>query len=166
MDKIKFGQIKDVIITDLKIIKDERGAVFHMIKSNSPTFSGFGEVYFSKVNPGIVKGWKMHTKMTQNIAKKNKKTLRKRRRLPQSNILCCVSRYLPISRLILIRRFLLTEIPAHTFCTPMRAVRACCGKHKSRQTVWRLIPACRQGRAGSWMLKSMHLPGWSTFIRK
>jgi dTDP-4-dehydrorhamnose 3,5-epimerase len=60
-------QIRDVIVTNLKQIIDERGAVFHIMKKDSPTFNGFGEAYISKINHNVVKGWKFHKKMKQNF---------------------------------------------------------------------------------------------------
>jgi dTDP-4-dehydrorhamnose 3,5-epimerase len=57
-----------LIITPLKQIEDERGKVMHMLRADSEIFKSFGEIYFSSVNPGIVKGWKKHTKMIQNLA--------------------------------------------------------------------------------------------------
>jgi len=62
------GQIKGVAIQPLKVIEDERGAVLHMLRADSPLFAGFGEIYFSQVNPGVIKGWKRHTRMTQRYA--------------------------------------------------------------------------------------------------
>ena len=59
--------IKGVVLTSLKQIKDERGAVFHVIKNNSETFYSFGEAYFSKINENIIKGWKYHKEMKQNF---------------------------------------------------------------------------------------------------
>jgi dTDP-4-dehydrorhamnose 3,5-epimerase len=59
--------IQGVKLTKLKQIIDERGAVMHFLKGSSVNFQGFGEVYFSKVNGGIVKGWKLHFKAYQNI---------------------------------------------------------------------------------------------------
>jgi dTDP-4-dehydrorhamnose 3,5-epimerase len=59
--------IQGVKITKLKQIVDERGAVMHFLKGNWDNFKGFGEVYFSKVNGGIIKGWKLHLKAYQNI---------------------------------------------------------------------------------------------------
>ncbi|MFM2392322.1 MAG: hypothetical protein RLZZ546_299, partial [Bacteroidota bacterium] len=38
--------INDIHITQLKKIPDERGAIFHMLRSDSPIFKKFGEVYF------------------------------------------------------------------------------------------------------------------------
>lgn len=60
--------MEGVLITPLRQFDDERGAVLHMIKVDSPSFKQFGEVYFSLVNPGHVKAWKRHHKMTQNFA--------------------------------------------------------------------------------------------------
>jgi dTDP-4-dehydrorhamnose 3,5-epimerase len=59
--------IKGVVLTSLNQIKDERGAVFHVIKNNSETFYSFGEAYFSKINENIIKGWKYHKEMKQNF---------------------------------------------------------------------------------------------------
>ena len=59
--------IEGVVLTPLKQIKDERGAVFHVMKKSSDTFYSFGEAYFSKINNNIIKGWKYHKKMKQNF---------------------------------------------------------------------------------------------------
>ncbi len=59
--------IEGVIIQKLNQIVDERGKVMHMLRCDSPLFTKFGEVYFSIVNPGVVKAWKRHQKMTQNL---------------------------------------------------------------------------------------------------
>lgn len=40
----------------------------HMLRKDARFFNQFGEVYFSYINPGIVKGWKKHLKMTQHFA--------------------------------------------------------------------------------------------------
>jgi dTDP-4-dehydrorhamnose 3,5-epimerase len=60
--------IDGVIIKPLKKIPDERGAIFHMIRRDDEIFKRFGEIYFSKVYPGVVKAWHIHTKMTLNYA--------------------------------------------------------------------------------------------------
>ncbi len=62
------SKIDGVIIAPLKVIGDDRGAVLHMLRNDSPNFSGFGEVYFSEVNSGVIKGWKRHMRMTQHFA--------------------------------------------------------------------------------------------------
>lgn len=61
-------EIHDVNVTPLRRIPDERGAVFHMLREDSPGFERFGEIYFSTVYPGVVKGWHLHTRMTLNYA--------------------------------------------------------------------------------------------------
>jgi dTDP-4-dehydrorhamnose 3,5-epimerase len=60
--------IEGVQIRPLRQILDERGKIMHMLRSDSPNFSQFGEIYFSWVNPGVVKAWHIHTKMTLNYA--------------------------------------------------------------------------------------------------
>ena len=60
--------IEGVRITPLRQICDERGKVMHMLRSDAPGFSGFGEIYFSTVFPGAIKGWHVHSRMTLNYA--------------------------------------------------------------------------------------------------
>lgn len=60
--------ISGVKIKPLKRIPDERGAIFHMLRVDDPDFKKFGEIYFSKVYPGVIKGWHMHKKMILNYA--------------------------------------------------------------------------------------------------
>lgn len=60
--------IHDVAIRPLRQIPDERGKVMHMLRRDDPWFQQFGEIYFSLVYPGVVKGWHLHTRMTLNYA--------------------------------------------------------------------------------------------------
>lgn len=60
--------IEGVVITELRQIDDNRGAVLHMLRSDSPEFTSFGECYFSEVFPGAIKAWKRHRLQTQNLA--------------------------------------------------------------------------------------------------
>ena len=60
--------IDGVLVVPLRIIADERGAVMHMLRADAPHFKGFGEVYFSTVKQGAIKGWRRHKRMTQNLA--------------------------------------------------------------------------------------------------
>ncbi|KWT82460.1 dTDP-4-dehydrorhamnose 3,5-epimerase family protein [Candidatus Magnetominusculus xianensis] len=60
--------IEGVAVSPLKQIEDARGKVMHMLRRDSPLFERFGEVYFSVVNPGAVKAWKLHRKMALNLA--------------------------------------------------------------------------------------------------
>ncbi|MFH1394092.1 MAG: dTDP-4-dehydrorhamnose 3,5-epimerase family protein, partial [Candidatus Micrarchaeota archaeon] len=60
--------IDGVFIKPLKQIPDERGKIMHMLKRTDVHFEEFGEIYFSCVYPGVIKGWHNHTKMTLNYA--------------------------------------------------------------------------------------------------
>jgi dTDP-4-dehydrorhamnose 3,5-epimerase len=61
-------QIHDVQVTALRRIPDERGAILHMLREDHPAFERFGEIYFSLVYPGVIKGWHIHKLMTLNYA--------------------------------------------------------------------------------------------------
>ena len=39
-----------------------------MLRADDSYFEGFGEIYFSVIYPGIVKGWHLHSRMTINYA--------------------------------------------------------------------------------------------------
>ena len=58
--------IKDIKITPLKIISDNRGSVMHMLRNDSPIFKSFGEIYFSTINENSIKAWHLHKKSTLN----------------------------------------------------------------------------------------------------
>jgi len=60
--------IDGVQVIPLRTILDERGYVRHMMKSTDPHFNGFGEIYFSAIYPGAIKGWHVHRKMELNYA--------------------------------------------------------------------------------------------------
>ena len=60
--------IKDIKIIPLKKIPDERGTIMHMLKETDPHFEKFGEIYFSKIYPKVIKGWHIHKVMTLNYA--------------------------------------------------------------------------------------------------
>lgn len=61
-------RIAGVMLNELKQISDERGAVLHMMRSDAPEFTQFGECYFSEVLPGAIKAWKRHKIQFQNLA--------------------------------------------------------------------------------------------------
>jgi dTDP-4-dehydrorhamnose 3,5-epimerase len=61
-------KIEGVIIKALKTFSDHRGSVMRMMRCDDDIFDSFGEVYFSSVNSGVVKGWKKHLLATQNFA--------------------------------------------------------------------------------------------------
>lgn len=60
--------IDGVLVVPLRKIPDERGMVMHMLRDDDPHFERFGEIYFSVVYPGVVKGWHLHSQMTLNYA--------------------------------------------------------------------------------------------------
>jgi dTDP-4-dehydrorhamnose 3,5-epimerase len=60
--------IDGVTIRPLPQFFDERGKIMKMMQSSDAGFDRFGEIYFSVVNPGAVKGWHVHDIMTLNYA--------------------------------------------------------------------------------------------------
>jgi dTDP-4-dehydrorhamnose 3,5-epimerase len=60
--------IHGVSIRPLRQIPDERGKVMDMLRRDDPWFEKFGEIYFSVVCPGVIKGWHLHKIMTLNYA--------------------------------------------------------------------------------------------------
>jgi len=72
LDGVKIVKGNDLIdgvkVIPLRRIPDERGTVYHMLSSTDPHFVQFGEIYFSTVYPGVVKGWHLHRDMTLNYA--------------------------------------------------------------------------------------------------
>ncbi len=61
-------EIQGLVVHPRRRIADERGAIFHMLRSDADEFTSFGEIYFSLVYPGVVKGWHLHHEMTLNYA--------------------------------------------------------------------------------------------------
>jgi dTDP-4-dehydrorhamnose 3,5-epimerase len=60
--------IEGLQIVPLRHIPDERGTVFHMLRRSDQHFREFGEIYFSSVYRGAIKGWHRHADMTLNYA--------------------------------------------------------------------------------------------------
>lgn len=60
--------IEGIKIVPLKQILDERGKIMHMLRCDAPHFEQFGEIYFSVIHPGAIKGWHIHKRMTLNYA--------------------------------------------------------------------------------------------------
>jgi dTDP-4-dehydrorhamnose 3,5-epimerase len=66
---IEYGKlIEGVTITPLKVFRDDRGAVMHMLKTTDEHFQKFGEIYFSMIETNVVKAWHLHREMTLNYA--------------------------------------------------------------------------------------------------
>jgi dTDP-4-dehydrorhamnose 3,5-epimerase len=68
VDAHLISKIEGLVLTPLRQIADDRGAVLHMLRNDAPEFTDFGECYFSEVMPGAVKAWKRHKIQTQNFA--------------------------------------------------------------------------------------------------
>lgn len=60
--------IDGVVVKTLRQILDERGKIMHMVRADDPGFVQFGEIYFSCIYPGAIKGWHVHKVMTLNYA--------------------------------------------------------------------------------------------------
>ena len=60
-------RVSDIQIYPGKKIQQPGGKVLRGMKKTDKGYLGFGEAYFSQVDPGIIKAWKLHTEMTMNI---------------------------------------------------------------------------------------------------
>ena len=60
--------IEGLELKPLKIFRDERGQVMHMMRCDDGIFQQFGQIYFSVINAGVIKAWKKHSRMTQHFA--------------------------------------------------------------------------------------------------
>jgi len=60
--------IAGVVVKPLMKIADDRGTIMKMQEANDPEYRGFGEIYFSTVYPGVVKGWHLHRTAVLNYA--------------------------------------------------------------------------------------------------
>ncbi len=54
--------IEGVILKDLIIHRDERGALFEILRSDENIFNKFGQAYITICKSGWVKGWHYHLK--------------------------------------------------------------------------------------------------------
>jgi len=60
------SDINGVKVISLKKIPDERGSIYHMLRSSDSHFTKFGEIYFSKIYKGAIKGWHIHKEISLN----------------------------------------------------------------------------------------------------
>lgn len=65
MDPIKLNC--GAIVYPSKVISHPKGNVLHGLKRSDPDFVDFGEVYFSMIAFGEIKGWKKHQRMFMNL---------------------------------------------------------------------------------------------------
>ena len=59
--------INGVRTKPLRVIPDERGRLFEMLRRDDPIFKKFGQVYCTTVNTGVVKGWHYHKKQLDHF---------------------------------------------------------------------------------------------------
>ena len=59
--------IQDVVLKKLKPIKDDRGSLMEILRSDDSVFERFGQCYVTVVHPGIVKGWHYHKVQTDHF---------------------------------------------------------------------------------------------------
>ena len=59
--------IEGLEIHALQQMRDERGSVMHVLREDTAWRAHIGEVYVSTICSGVVKGWKRHHKMTQQL---------------------------------------------------------------------------------------------------
>jgi dTDP-4-dehydrorhamnose 3,5-epimerase len=64
MGNVDFNHI---IITPLARINVPGGDVMHAMRSFDRGFNGFGEAYFSWIEPRTIKAWKLHSRMIMNL---------------------------------------------------------------------------------------------------
>lgn len=60
--------IDGVGVRSLNVLCDDRGRILHMLRRDDSDFRQFGEVYFSVIYPGVIKGWHIHDRMWLNYA--------------------------------------------------------------------------------------------------
>ena len=65
---VEASSIDGVSVVPLARIPDERGTIYHMLRRTDPHFVEFGEIYFSSIYRGVIKGWHRHRKMVLNYA--------------------------------------------------------------------------------------------------
>jgi len=57
----------EINLSTLTEIKGDNGSVIRGLRKGDLGYAGIGEVYFSTVNYGSIKGWKKHLHMTMNL---------------------------------------------------------------------------------------------------
>ena len=56
--------LNHIFVKKMPIIETVGGDVLKVLSNIESEYEGFGEVYFSELNPKSVKAWKYHYKMT------------------------------------------------------------------------------------------------------
>src|SRR5450756_46195 len=59
--------IRDVVVKPLRVIPDERGYLFEMLRSDEPLFQKFGQSYCTAIYSGVIKAWHYHKKQDDHF---------------------------------------------------------------------------------------------------
>lgn len=59
--------IEGVKTKKLRVIPDERGRLMEMLRADDELFIKFGQMYVTTTYPGVVKGWHLHRRQTDNV---------------------------------------------------------------------------------------------------
>ena len=59
--------IDGVVLKALKQIRDDRGYLMEMLRSDWPEFEKFGQVYVTVCKPGVAKAWHYHKEQTDHF---------------------------------------------------------------------------------------------------
>ena len=59
--------IEGIRTKPLRVIPDERGRLFEMLRRDEPLFQQFGQVYCTTVYAGVVKGWHYHKRQVDHF---------------------------------------------------------------------------------------------------
>jgi dTDP-4-dehydrorhamnose 3,5-epimerase len=62
------GEIYGVAVVPLKKLVNDRGHLMEVQRNDDSHFPGFGQVYLTATNPGIVKAWYRHHRQIDQIA--------------------------------------------------------------------------------------------------
>jgi len=61
------NMINGVAVYPRKKFCTDQGCIYKWVQPDDPFFEQFGEVYFSSIVPGVVKGWNLHAKLDANM---------------------------------------------------------------------------------------------------
>ena len=59
--------IRGVHVKPLRVIPDERGRLFEMLRRDDPIFVKFGQIYCTTVHEGVVKAWHLHKRQIDHF---------------------------------------------------------------------------------------------------
>lgn len=62
------GEIHGVTVVPLKKLVNDKGHLMEVQRNDDSHFPGFGQVYMTATNPGIIKAWYRHHKQIDQIA--------------------------------------------------------------------------------------------------